>query len=472
MITWGIASTLTMLATGPMSLYLLRLIVDIAEAGFLPGVMLYMTYWFPARRRGRVTALFMVAQPLAIGCGSLVSALIMHSLDTSLGVAGWQWLFILTGLRAVIMGAAVLFYLPDTPAAAPWLTQAEREAIGSALAFEAPSTEVRHGGGASRALLARPFLQLCLAYFCLVTSLNALGTWSPLIVRSVFGNGASIFEIGCLAAIPGLVAAVVMPFWAHLSDRRQERFFHYTIPVAVAALGWLAVILFSIPALRLAGLVLCTAGGFTGMVILWTFPPSLWPIAARPLGIAVLSCAGIAASITSPAIIGFLHDATRGFSAGILYSVVLLVASIGLILGLRSRAPAPAAWVGQATPCLVPRFSAPVPPGARCWRRPWPRRWAARARSSPMRACWRPPARIGAAGSPARPWRWCAPARCRRCSTPSTSAPLPGSRSCRRPATRAWWVAACHRRTGATASWCSPWRGSTASGPSSRNPGP
>ncbi len=337
MITWGIASAATMFARGPASLYVLRLIVGIAEAGFLPGALLYMTYWFPAQRRGRVTALFMIAQPIAIGFGSLASAIIMQSFDGSLDLAGWQWLFILTGLPAVVLGACVLFYLPDRPATAKWLTQSERDAIALLVASEAPPA--RHGiAGAGRTLLSLGFVRLCVAYFCLVTSLNALATWSPLIVRGLLAPGASILQVGVLAAIPGIVAAVAMPLWAAVSDRRQERRLHYAIPVAMAIAGWLAVILSQSPPVQLAGLVLCTAGGFTGMVILWTLPPSLIQVAARPLGIAILSCAGIAASVTSPAVIGILHDLTGSFAAGIWYSIALLAVSIASIVGLKTAA--------------------------------------------------------------------------------------------------------------------------------------
>jgi len=334
MIIWGFASAATMFATGPLSLYLLRMLVGIAEAGFLPGVLLYLTYWFPTKRRGRVTALFMIAQPIAIGFGSLVSALIMQGLDTTLGLAGWQWLFVLTGLPAVVLGLCVLFYLPDRPANATWLTLAEQRALTEIVANEAPAP--RHGlSGIGRSLLTSGFVRLCLAYFCLVTSLNALATWSPLIIRSLLSPGASLLQIGSLAAIPGIVAAIAMPLWAARSDRRQERLVHYAIPVACAAAGWLCVILFQSPVVRLAGLAACTAGGFTGMVILWTLPPGLIPTQARPIGIALLSCAGIAASITSPAIIGVLHDLTGSFNAGLWYSVTLLSVSMALILSLR-----------------------------------------------------------------------------------------------------------------------------------------
>jgi len=335
MITWGLATMLTVLASGATSLYGLRLLVGIAEAGFLPGVLLYLTFWFPAKRRGRVTAFFMIAQPIAIGCGSLVAAAIMQTFDAAFGLAGWQWLFLLTGAPAVVLGICVLFYLPDGPASAKWLTDVEKGAIATLLAHEAPVSS-HESGEQGGALLSWQFIRLCLAYFCLVTSLNALSTWSPLIIRGMVGPGASIITIGLMAAVPGIVAAIVMPIWAIASDRRQERFIHYAIPVGIAGLGWLCVIMFSLPVLQLIGLVLCTAGGFTGMVILWTLPPNVIPVTARPLGIALLSSAGIAASITSPAVIGNLRDLTGSFNAGIWYSLVLLTVSIVLIFSLRS----------------------------------------------------------------------------------------------------------------------------------------
>lgn len=235
MVTWGIASILTLFAVGPLSLYAIRLVVGIAEAGFVPGVLLYLTYWFPQSSRGRATATFMIAQPIAIGFGSFLSGLIMSGTDRAFGLAGWQWLFILEGLPSVLLGVLVLFYLPDRPADAKWLNADEKAALQAQIAAEAPAPV--HGHSNWRGVWSLPLGLLMLAYFGLVTSLNGLATWSPLIVREVLGGTTYIFRVGLISAIPGVIAAIVMPLWGTSSDRRQERKLHYAIAVAVAIAG-------------------------------------------------------------------------------------------------------------------------------------------------------------------------------------------------------------------------------------------
>ncbi|MBE7200193.1 MAG: MFS transporter [Parafilimonas terrae] len=342
LVTWGIASTLTMFATGPYSLYLLRSIVGIFEAGFVPGVMLYLTYWFPAAQRGRATALFMVAQPLAIGFGSLISGLIMSGTHGAFGLQGWQWLFVIEGLPAVFLGIVVLFYLPDRPDTATWLSRDQARALERRIAQEAPPF-VGHSGR-WHDLATAPFLKLCLAYFCLVTSLNALATWSPLIVREVLGGTSDLMHVGTISAIPGLAAVIAMPLWGALSDKLQERIRSYLIPVGIAIVGWLLVALMPQAPVRLVGLVLGTAGGFSAMAILWTVPPAILSVPGRPMGTAILSCAGILGSITSPAVIGVLRDTTGNFNSGIWYVATLLAVSAATFatlggLGKRGRLP-------------------------------------------------------------------------------------------------------------------------------------
>ena len=326
LITWGLASIATCLAMGPASLYFIRFVVGIFEAGFVPGVLLYLTYWFPASQRGRATSVFMIAQPIAIGFGALISGLIMSNTGGLFGLSGWQWLFIIEGLPAVLLGIAVLFYLPDRPATASWLSSQQAAALEMRVSAEAP--KIDESLPSWRHLLTGSFFKISLAYFCLVTSLNALATWSPLIVREVLGGTNDVLRVGLITAVPGIVTIVAMPIWGMLSDRAGERIWFYVGAIAVAATGWLLVVTASIPAVRLSGLVLATVGGFSGMAILWTVPPLILSAKSRPLGTATLSCAGIAGSVTSPAIIGFLRDNTGSFNAGIWYTIGVLVVSM------------------------------------------------------------------------------------------------------------------------------------------------
>ena len=336
--TWGLATILTSLAVGPMSLGALRTLVGVAEAGFLPGVMLYLTYWFPASRRGKATAVFLLAQQVAAIIGSIGSVLILQGLDGNLGLAGWQWLFILTGLPAVVLGVAVWYFLPDTPAMAPWLNQSERNALQRSLAREETQPAIGDGSGGVRAVLTAPFVKLCIAYFCIITNTNTVVVWQPLIIRSVLGDAGSLLTIGALSAVPSIAAVFLMPMWAASSDRRQERIIHYAVPVALAVGGWALFLLSTTPVLRLIGVAFSNVGSLTGVAILWTMPASILPVGSRPVGIGIIATVGIAGALTCPAIIGVLRDLTGNFDAGIWYSACALTLSIAVILTLPSAA--------------------------------------------------------------------------------------------------------------------------------------
>ncbi len=331
--TWGLATILTVFAVGPLSLGALRMLVGVAEAGFLPGVMLYLTYWFPTRRRGKATAIFLLAQQVASIIGAIGSVLILQSMDGSLGFAGWQWLFVLTGLPAVALGVAVWRVLPDRPATAAWLTQAERETLQQALEKENEPFESASSAG-GRPLLRAPFLLLCGAYFCIITNTNTVVVWQPLIIRSVLGNGSSLLAVGALSAIPSLAAMFLMPIWAASSDRRQERIIHCVVPVALAACGWVLFLMSSAPVLRLLGIAMSNVGSLTAVAILWTMPAAVLPARARPLGIGVIATVGIAGALTCPSIVGVLTDLTGDFDAGIWYSAGMLVFAVVLTLAI------------------------------------------------------------------------------------------------------------------------------------------
>ena len=334
MITWGLASAATMFAVGPNSLYALRLLVGIAEAGFLPGVLLYLTFWFPLRWRARATAIFMVAQPVTIAFGSTLSGFILD-MHGWLGLSGWRWLFLIEGLPSIVLGVVAWFYLSPSPAAANWLSDEEKARLNAELAREEPKIEkssIWAEMGSARLLL------LCLAYFGLVTSLNTIATWMPQVVGEVVSAQRGYATVGLLSALPGLVAAIAMPIWSASSDRRGERIVHYIIPVVLTALGWIVVIAIGELSFRVLGLVFATAGAFTAMAIFWTVPASVLSERGRPAGIALVSSAGILASAISPSVIGVLRDLTGSFASGLWYATILLGISIVAMLSVRPGA--------------------------------------------------------------------------------------------------------------------------------------
>jgi ACS family 4-hydroxyphenylacetate permease-like MFS transporter len=330
MVTWGIATTLTMFATGAYSLYGFRLLVGIAEAGFVPGVLLYLTYWFPRDYRARAISILVVSQPLTLALASAVSGLILE-LNGTFGLSGWRWLFLLEGLPAVLLGIISYFYLTDRPSEARWLTEGEKSVLQALLEAErAREAEVNITASRLLSQLASPnVLLLCLAYFGLSVSLNANAIWTPQIVRE-FAAHASFASIGYIAAIPAMVTVIVLPFWAAHSDRQKERKWHLAIPLLLAAVGWIIVVWFVPSEIRLAGLVCCSLGSYAAMGIFWTLPSSAAVLArdARPVGIALINSSGLVGSAVSPIVIGIFKDLTGSFTSGLLFASAMLIVAV------------------------------------------------------------------------------------------------------------------------------------------------
>jgi MFS transporter, ACS family, 4-hydroxyphenylacetate permease len=345
MILWGLASTATMFATTQGTLYALRVLVGITEAGFLPGMLLYLTYWFPEAYRARANALFMVAMPLTSAVASLVSGYVL-SLDGMLGLKGWQWLFLVEGMPSVLLGVAVYFYLDDTPAKARWLSADEKTYLERALRSGHGSDPVPATAGAQNSVLAElispTVIKFGLAYFCLVNTLATVAVWAPLIVKS-FSAGASNVTIGFLAAIPQVCTIVTMLLWGRHSDRTQERKWHLVIPMLVSAAGWISTAYSGNPVVQLLGICLASAGSYTAMSIFWTTPDHALSFGARAIGIAVINATGNISSALNPVIVGWLKDVTQSFSSGLVYSAALLLigALLALLLPIKKVAESP-----------------------------------------------------------------------------------------------------------------------------------
>jgi ACS family 4-hydroxyphenylacetate permease-like MFS transporter len=335
MIAWGLASSATMFATNAHTLYLLRVLVGIAEAGFLPGMLLYMTLWFPPAYRARANAMFMIAMPVTAALGSALSGYIL-GLDGVAGLKGWQWLFMLEGLPSALLGLVVFYYLDDRPQQAAWLSAKEKATLARSLAAHRPAAPAA-GASAGPSLLAElaspTVIKFALAYFCLVNTLAMVAVWTPLIVKS-FNAGASNRTIGLLAAIPPIVTIVAMIWWGRRSDRKQERRWHLMLPMLLSAAGWMCTAAASNPALQMLGICMASAGSYTAMSIFWTTPDQALSFKAQAIGIAVINATGNISSALNPVIVGWLKDATHSFSAGLLYAAVLLVIGAALVMVL------------------------------------------------------------------------------------------------------------------------------------------
>jgi ACS family 4-hydroxyphenylacetate permease-like MFS transporter len=339
MIAWGLASTATMFAHDARSLYIFRIVVGITEAGFLPGMLLYLTYWFPAVYRARANTLFMIAMPVTTALGSVVSGYIL-GLDGVRGLAGWQWLFLLEGLPSVCLGFAVWFYLDDSPAKAKWLSAPEKDCLAAMFAAEQresaaklAAAEVKRPSSMLREIFSPVILKIALAYFLLVNTLSMVNIWVPQIIKS-FNAGSSNASIGLLTAIPQLCTIAGMIYWGVRSDRKQERKWHIALPMLFAAAGWLTTALAADPLLRLLGLCMASTGAFAAMAIFWTAPDSLLSYGARPLGIAFINATGNIGSALNAVLIGFLVDLSHSFTSGLLFAVTVLVLGALLVLTL------------------------------------------------------------------------------------------------------------------------------------------
>ena len=334
MVTIGITSAATILAVGPNSLYLLRLLVGIAEAGFVPGVLLYLTYWFPQSYRARANAGMMIAMPATIMIAAPLSGLVLD-MDGALGLAGWQWLFVLEALPSLILGIVAYFYLTDRPAQANWLTPSERESLQRRLDQEQPPAKAKVSAWSE--IRSRNVVLLTLAYFCIVTSLNTNATWAPQIIREVFAGTTALTYIGFLAAIAPAITVLVMPLWSARSDKRGERTLHTVIPMALAASGWMLVTASDTGWIRILGLIFVSVGAFTAMAVFWALTAPLLSPHTRAASIALISSGGVLGSALTPLIVGYLRERTGSFDTPLWYASSLLAAGIVLVFVVRKK---------------------------------------------------------------------------------------------------------------------------------------
>ncbi|MBN3725487.1 MFS transporter [Burkholderia sp. Ac-20379] len=328
MITWGLISAAMMFVTTPAMFYVMRFLLGIAEAGFFPGVILYLTYWYPANRRGRMTTFFMTAIALSGVIGGPVSGYILKSFHGVNGWAGWQWLFLIEGIPSIIVGVLVLIWLEDRIAGASWLTDEEK----ALLARNVQAEEALKDDAPVGRVLASPRVWLmALIYFSFVMGLYGVGFWLPTIIKST--GVTDSFAIGLLSAIPYAAAVVGMILIARSADRRRERRWHVAIPAALGAIGLLLSVAWANQtALAMVGLTLATIGILTTLPLFWSLPTAFLGGTAAAAGIALVNSIGNLAGFLSPYMIGWLKQATGSNSAGMVMLAAFLV--LGGLLAL------------------------------------------------------------------------------------------------------------------------------------------
>lgn len=331
MVTWGLASAATMFATGPVSLCFFRALVGAAEAGLLPGMMYYLGQWFPHQHRARASALFFASMPAALLIGAPVSGVILQ-MDGGWGLKGWQWLFLIEGLPSVAMGIAVYYLFPNVPAEASWLTEEEKAALQRRLDVEHADPHTSHPSirDLLKEICSPAVLALGATYFCIINTITTFSIWAPLIVKDLLRPGAGVMMISLVTAIPPFCAIIAMQFVSLNSDRTGERRYHLLSSMLTAAVGWVLIVFAATVYLKMIGLTLCFVGAYSALALFWAAATSAIPRPRQAVAIALISTIGTFASITSPAIIGYLRQVTHSFNSGALYNTAILIVGIAM----------------------------------------------------------------------------------------------------------------------------------------------
>jgi MFS family permease len=328
MLTWGVISAAQAWVVGPVSLNIVRFLLGAAEAGFFPGVIFYLTLWFPTAYRARIVGWFMLAIPISIVIGSPVSGYILN-MQGVWGLHGWQWLFIIEAIPALLLAFVVLFYLPDGPRDAKWLTINERDWLQDTLGAERRHRESLHKISWTQTLTNWRVIALGLVYM-LVTAASGLGFFLPQIIKG-FG-GLSNVQVGYINAFPYLVGAIGMIVWTRWSDVRRERLRFIGISLACAIAGLAVTALTSAPVPKMAGVTLAFFGIFTALPTFWTLPTAFLSGTAAAAGIAWINSIGNLGGYIGPALFGVLKDKTGSDMSAV--TSMALMAAVALVLVL------------------------------------------------------------------------------------------------------------------------------------------
>ena len=288
MISWGLVSAATMFARDVWTFYALRVLLGIAEAGFFPGIIYYLSNWFPDRERAKVTAFFMLAIGVSNVLGNPVSGWIMDHFNGVSGLYGWQWLFLLEGIPTAVVGVAVLFVLKDSPRDAHWLTEGQREWLIRRMAEEDRVRQQQHGPDRWQAMLQPRVWLLIAIYFTVAVGTNAGGAYFPTLVREQYQQSTN-FQVGLLTALPHLCAILAMAFVGINSDRTGERRWHLAGSALAAAAGWSLVAWGPTPPVALTGLCIAQAGMMSMLPVFWTLPTAFLSGTAAAGGIALIN---------------------------------------------------------------------------------------------------------------------------------------------------------------------------------------
>ena len=328
MVTWGLLSAGMALIWNEASFLIVRFLLGAAEAGFFPGIILFLTYWFPSYYRARMVGRFMAAIPISTVIGAPLSGWIL-GLDGVWGLAGWQWLFICEGVPTVLLGLVVMVYLTDGPEKAHWLAADERDWLIDRLRRERMVREAHARHTLWQALAHPRVLVLSLVYFGTAAASYALSFWLPTIVKDF---GVTNFQTGLITAVPYVIGAITVFLWPLLSDRMGERKWNTALAFLVTAGGLALSTYFPDPVQKMTVLSICAIGLFAIAPLFWTLPTAFLSGTAAASGIALINSIGNLAGFAAPYAMGYLKDATGGFTAGLLAVAFFPVLSAILVL--------------------------------------------------------------------------------------------------------------------------------------------
>jgi MFS family permease len=325
MLTWGILSGAMAFVSGETSFYIVRFLLGAAEAGFFPGILFYLTLFFPAAYRGRMVSLYMVAIPFSAVIGAPLSTLILYA-DGFLGFRGWQWVFISEAVPALILSVVVLFYLTDDPSQAKWLADDERDWLVRRQATERRQREAVHNPSVLQVLANPRVLTLGLAGFGIGYSSYGIFYFLPQIVKAF---GLSNMQTGLVSAIPFAVGAFGMIWYGRRSDRLMERRSHTCICFMITAIGMVAVALTPNPYVRMVALSVAAFGAFSVLPVFWAMPTAFLSGTAAAAGVAYINSIANISGFVGPFVMGFIKDLTGSFDGGL-----LVIAAVSLISGI------------------------------------------------------------------------------------------------------------------------------------------
>ncbi len=345
MLTWGVLSAAMAFVQGPTSFYTVRFLLGVAEAGFFPGIIYYLTCWFPAHQRARIIALFMIALPLSSVIGAPISTALLDI--RAAGLAGWQWMFLLEAIPTILLGIAVLFCLPDRPSDAKWLTGPEQRALEAEIANERAAHGDGHMTSLREALLMPRVWRNGLVYFSVLVGLYGFSFWLPQIIASL--GSLTHMQVGLMTAIPYALACIALVLWGRHSDASGERALHVALPPLFAAVALAASGSVTNPIIGFVALCLAAIGIYSGLPAFWAYATAGLQGAAAAGAIALINSIGNVGGFLGPSAIGFVKERTGSYAMSLMFIAACLAIGAGLVLWERSRNPNPAGLLNKVS---------------------------------------------------------------------------------------------------------------------------